>query len=374
MSAVAGAPQPLGGLVALPVADVRPSPNNPREHLEDIDGLALSIREAGLIQPVIVQQIPGQRGFQLVAGHRRHAAVRKLGWPKIPAIIRRDMLPDEELLAMLVENGQRASLDPIEEARALKRLELQGLTHAEIGQKIGRSNGYVGSRLMLLTLPPAEQEELRAGHYTVTYATDLVRDRRQAERQAHNPVARPIGRPKGAKTRPHFGDTHPLAKAARARCGHRRGTPMVGGVACGPCWEQNHPRLRAGTPGGRGVSTSIDALRVRRVLGRDAWMPPEPHGPDGWTFVARHQPSSVIVSCAAYQGAEWLHASIAHQDHMPTYEDLVLLHRAVFGDGYAFQVFAPPSKHVNIHQHALHLWGRRDGSNLLPDFGAQGTI
>lgn len=59
---------------------------------------------------------------------------------------------------------------------------------------------------------------------------------------------------------------------------------------------------------------------------------------------------------------------------MPTYDDLCLLHRAVFKDGYAYQVFAPPSRHVNIHQYALHLWGRSDGKPVLPEFGCEGTI
>lgn len=122
------------------------------------------------------------------------------------------------------------------------------------------------------------------------------------------------------------------------------------------------------------MSTSIDALKLRRVLGRDRWLPPAPHGPDGWSLVARDRASSVIVSCADFDGVDWLHASIAHDERMPTYEDLQLLHRAAFGHGFAFQVFAPPSRHVNIHQYALHLWGRRDGRNPLPDFGVSGTI
>lgn len=73
---------------------------------------------------------------------------------------------------------------------------------------------------------------------------------------------------------------------------------------------------------------------------------------------------------------EWLHASIAREDRMPSYADLVALHKAVFGARYAYQVFAPPSAHVNIHEHALHLWGRVDDGDgrLLPDFGFAGTI
>lgn len=236
MSAVDGTTA-LGGFAAVPVAQVHPSPENPRERLEDIAELAQSIRENGLIQPIVVQRMPGEPGYRIVAGHRRHAAVQKLGWAKVPCVVRRDMLPDEELLAMLVENGQRAGLDPIEEARALQRLINGGLTIAEVARRVGRSVATVNGRLLLLQLPIGEQEEVRAGHYTLTHATNLVRDVRRADRERQNPVARPVGRPKGATTRPHFGPTHPLAQRVRARCDHR-GTPKVNGVGCGPCWEE----------------------------------------------------------------------------------------------------------------------------------------
>ena len=116
------------------------------------------------------------------------------------------------------------------------------------------------------------------------------------------------------------------------------------------------------------MTTSFAPLLIRRRLGRGNWSTPTPHGPDGWYFVELGGMSSVIVSCAPHADQEWVHASIAHQDRMPTYADLKLLHGAVFGDGWAYQVFAPPSDHVNIHEHALHLFGRLDGKPALPDF------
>lgn len=231
------AARPVSGLSAIPLRELRPSPNNPRERLDDIGSLALSIREVGLIQPLVVQQIPGQGGYQVVAGHRRLAALQHLKAATALCMIRRDMLPDEELLAMLVENGQRAGLDPIEEARALQRLKRSGMTEKEIAAKVGRSAGTVRSRLDLLQLPIEEQEEVRAGHYSLQHAQRLVRDVRQANRRREKPEARPVGRPKGAKTKPHFGPSHPLADTVRRVCDHR-GTPKVGGVGCGPCWEQ----------------------------------------------------------------------------------------------------------------------------------------
>jgi len=70
----------------------------------------------------------------------------------------------------------------------------------------------------------------------------------------------------------------------------------------------------------------------------------------------------------------WLHASVSRPDEMPSYNDLANLHDAVWPDGWAYQVFAPSSAHVNIHQYALHLWGRFDGSRELPNFGVAGSI
>lgn len=226
--------QALRGLAAIPVREIHSSPNNPRTNLTDIEDLALSIREAGLIQPIVVQKIPGHDGYQIVAGHRRYAAVCKLGWAKVPALIRRDMLPDEELLAMLSENGQRADLDPIEEARAYRRLLDMGLTHVDVSRRVGRHINTVRARLALLQLSPAEQEEIRAGAISVAHVLGRASAQRQQERLRVGGRGR--GRPKGVKTKPYFGDTHPLAKAVRRACDHR-GRPKVGGVGCGECWE-----------------------------------------------------------------------------------------------------------------------------------------
>lgn len=122
------------------------------------------------------------------------------------------------------------------------------------------------------------------------------------------------------------------------------------------------------------MPTTVDGLRLRRVLGRATWRVPERFGPDGWSMDSLDQDSRVIVSVADFDGSEWIHASISHPDRMPTYDDLVLLHEAAFRDGWAYQVFAPAEHHVNIHAHVLHLWGRVDGKAAMPNFGAMGTI
>lgn len=122
------------------------------------------------------------------------------------------------------------------------------------------------------------------------------------------------------------------------------------------------------------MPTDIDILSVIRILGKKAWGTPRPFGPNGWQTIRQSDGASVIISVGTFDGEQWIHASIAHQDHTPSYEDLVLLHRAVFGERWAYQVFAPTESHVNIHPYALHLWGRLDGTNQLPNFGKNGTI
>ena len=99
-------------------------------------------------------------------------------------------------------------------------------------------------------------------------------------------------------------------------------------------------------------------------------------GPDGISGTDRTSCRSVLVTRADHEdGADWLHASVARRDRLPTYHDLTALKAAVWGDGgWAYQVFPSRDRHVSIHSYALHLWGRADGKNVLPDFGEHGTI
>lgn len=122
------------------------------------------------------------------------------------------------------------------------------------------------------------------------------------------------------------------------------------------------------------MSTTLDALGIRRRLGRCDWYSPREFGHDGWIYDSVIPGAHIIVTAAELYGAEWWHASISRPT-MPTYDDLQRLHRAVWTNGWAYQVFAPPADHVNIHATALHLWGAPDGEPpRLPNFGALGTI
>jgi ParB family chromosome partitioning protein len=139
----------------VPVADVTPSPRNPRHRLEGLDELAASIRTHGLLQPVVVRRL--ERGYEIVAGHRRLAAVQLLGWAKIPAVVRDEDDADAYIL-MLVENLQRENLTPREEAEALEVLVRErGWSTRQVGQAINRGPMYVSRRLRVFedtTLAP----------------------------------------------------------------------------------------------------------------------------------------------------------------------------------------------------------------------------
>ncbi len=224
-------------LVDARITDITPDPDNAREDVGDVSDLANSMAANGLLQPVVVRRHTdeaGQTRLIVVAGHRRLAAAQVLGWLHIPTIIRGDMRPDAVLAAMLVENGQRKDLDPIEEARALRRLkaQLDDCSDIELARRIGRPNSFIANRLMLLSLPVEEQEEIRAGHMSLTEAK--VKARVASGRVRPGAVGRPaIG---------HLAATHRLSSRAKARCihlQHSRGKGKgVGGIACGECWEE----------------------------------------------------------------------------------------------------------------------------------------
>jgi len=123
----------------------------------------------------------------------------------------------------------------------------------------------------------------------------------------------------------------------------------------------------------------VNGLRLRKALGRHSWQAAIGHGCCGWRIDAVDAGTRIIVTgdhaSGHAEGVNWIHASISHPDEMPEYEDLKMLHRAVFGpDRWSYQVFAPEAEHVNIHAHVLHLFGRADGRPALPNFGRFGTI
>ncbi|MBB3859877.1 ParB family chromosome partitioning protein [Novosphingobium hassiacum] len=159
-----------GGLAMLTVGSIEPHPEQPRRHFDEaaLDELAQSIAARGVIQPVIVRPLGGNR-YQLVAGERRWRAAQKAQVHEIPAIVRK--LDDREVAALaLIENLQRQDLNPVEEARAYQRLaDSEGLTQQEIAKFVDKSRSHVANMLRLLGLPDevldmVVRDELSMGH------------------------------------------------------------------------------------------------------------------------------------------------------------------------------------------------------------------
>jgi ParB family chromosome partitioning protein len=159
----------------LPLDLITPGPYQPRSVFDTarLEELAESIRQQGVIQPVVVRST-GDNEYQLIAGERRWRAAQMAGVEKIPAIIRD--VPDEIAIAMaLVENIQRENLNPIEEATALKRLveEFQ-MTHQQAGDAVGRSRSAVSNLLRLLELSVEVKELVDARHLEMGHARALL--------------------------------------------------------------------------------------------------------------------------------------------------------------------------------------------------------
>jgi ParB family transcriptional regulator, chromosome partitioning protein len=172
----------------IPIDRIRPNPRQPRQRMDDVqlEELAASIREHGVLQPILVTETLD--GYQLVAGERRFRASRLAGLERIPAVIRQ--LADKDQLELaLVENLQRADLGPMEEAQAFQALADEfGLTHDAIAQRIGRAKSTVTNTLRLLDLDPDVQAAVAAGQITEGHARAI--GGLPAAQQAH--VARTV--------------------------------------------------------------------------------------------------------------------------------------------------------------------------------------
>jgi hypothetical protein len=123
------------------------------------------------------------------------------------------------------------------------------------------------------------------------------------------------------------------------------------------------------------VGDRIDIRAIQRRLDR-SWDKPQPWGEDAWFILGPVQAIIVSLDLESDPGTDWVHASISYQmkQRIPSYADLKMLHRAVFGDGHAYQCFVPEDEHININSNVLHLFGRADGKPALPNFGRYGTI
>jgi ParB family chromosome partitioning protein len=184
-------PEGAGGLEEVPVTAIRPNPYQPREHFdeEELASLAESIREVGILQPILLRETDD--GYELIAGERRWRAARRVGLQHVPALVR-DTDDASALEHALVENVHRSDLNVLEEAAAYQQLiEDFGLTHEEVAIRVGRSRTSVTNTLRLLQLPPSVQRLVRDRSLTMGHARALLGtpDRALQERLAKRIVA-----------------------------------------------------------------------------------------------------------------------------------------------------------------------------------------
>ena len=169
-------PSARGALQGIPIAEIRPNPYQPRREFnaEELSELEASLRASGLLQPITVRPAHAGRGYELIAGERRLRAATNLGWVEIPAAIKD--VDDRTLLTLaLVENLQRADLNPIEEAEGYKRLiEEFELTQQQVADAVGKERTTVNNLLRLLTLPASVRRMVEAGQLSLGHARPLL--------------------------------------------------------------------------------------------------------------------------------------------------------------------------------------------------------
>ncbi len=213
----------------LEIGRISPNPFQPRRQFEGeaLDELEASIRENGLLQPLVVR--PSGPDFELVAGERRWRVLTRMGWEKAPTIVR--PLSDEQMLVVaLVENLQREDLGPLEEAIGYQQLiDGFGLTQKSVARRVGRSRSTVANSLRLLTLPAAVRDLLTDGSITAGHARAILGVAGEREQVA---LAREVAS-KGLSVR---------ETEARAR---RGGKPAKPGSKRGPASEDPVARKAA---------------------------------------------------------------------------------------------------------------------------------
>lgn len=187
-------PVPGARFAELPTSSIRPNPRQPRTVFDEgeLDELIGSIREIGVLQPIVVRPVPGESGaYELIMGERRWRATQAAGLDVIPAIVRET--DDADLLRdALLENLHRSALNPLEEAAAYRQLlDDFGCTHEELADRISRSRPQISNTLRLLRLPPLVQRRVAAGVLSAGHARALLglTDGAEIERLAQRIVA-----------------------------------------------------------------------------------------------------------------------------------------------------------------------------------------
>ena len=179
------------GTVQIKTGEISPGRFQPREVFDPgkLKELVLSVKEKGVLQPIIVR--PKGNGYELIAGERRLRAAKELGFSQVPAIIR-DVKDDEALEISLIENIQRQDLNPIEEAQAYQRLiDEFSLTQEGVSQKVGKDRATIANTVRLLRLPEKIKEEIYLGRISMGHAKAiLMLESKEAQLELCNRIAK----------------------------------------------------------------------------------------------------------------------------------------------------------------------------------------
>jgi ParB family chromosome partitioning protein len=183
------------GLRLLDIESLHPSGRQPRKHFDDarLDELAETIRQQGIIQPLVVRSREGG-GFELVAGERRWRAAQRAGLHQVPAVVR-ETTESQAFELALVENLQREDLNPIEEAEAFQYMVAEhGYTQESLSQRVGKDRSTVANALRLLKLPPTVRTMVREGRLNMGHARALLglESDQDIERLARQAVSRSL--------------------------------------------------------------------------------------------------------------------------------------------------------------------------------------
>jgi ParB family chromosome partitioning protein len=223
----------------VPVADLHDDPENLRDTYDGIEDLAASIKAHGLKQPIVCHR-DAEGQYWIEAGHRRKRALVLAGHSRARVIVRhKQPLPEERIATMLIENGHRKDLNPMEQAFGLERIRKDlaskrgddtRVSDADLGKYIGRSQVWVTDRVKLLALEPKQQQMVREGRMTLGEGKRVGR--------LNSGTTRPGAQ--GKQGGGFFTSHHPQGSNAANRCkslGHKSGGPNWIAIACGKCWE-----------------------------------------------------------------------------------------------------------------------------------------
>ncbi|HEX7829684.1 MAG TPA: ParB/RepB/Spo0J family partition protein [Thermoanaerobaculia bacterium] len=164
------------GMLEVPIEQISPNPYQPRKTFNDgsIEELSRSVREHGIIQPLVVTKT-GDNKYRLIAGERRFRAAQKAGLAKVPVVVKERMADGDVLQVALIENIQREDLNPIEEAYAYHQLHEEfALTQEEISKRVGKERSTVANFLRLIKLPDPVKKLLASGQLSMGHARAIL--------------------------------------------------------------------------------------------------------------------------------------------------------------------------------------------------------